>query len=149
MCDTTPISSAIALLTYLPVEAPRDVTDFGAALTGAVVSNNTLEIANGTFFLGRLFLGSKRFIRPCYKELSELLLGGASSGALRNIVVAGNSGILSIATRLSSAVPPAFLSKEKLLYLNESATGIGLFLKTKGRFKDILMRFRERLGVFG
>ena len=38
-------------------------------------------------------LGSKLFIRPCYKELSEIILDGASSGALRNIVVTGTPGI--------------------------------------------------------
>ena len=38
-------------------------------------------------------LGSKLFIRPCYKGLSEIILDGASSGALRNIVVTGTPGI--------------------------------------------------------
>ena len=92
-CDLTRISSAIALFNPLPVEAPKNVTDFGAALTGAVVTNNTLELANGTFFLGDAQLGSKLFIRPCYKDLSGLVFDAASKGTFRNIVVTGTPGI--------------------------------------------------------
>ena len=77
----------------MPVAADNNVTDFAATLTEAVVTNNTLELVNDTFFLGDPMLGSKRFIRPCYKELSEMILDGASSGALRNIVVTGTPGI--------------------------------------------------------
>ncbi|CAM9756354.1 unnamed protein product [Ectocarpus sp. 4 AP-2014] len=63
--------------------------DFGAALPGAVVVNNTLELANDTFFFGTPSLGSKLFIRPCYKDLAELILGGDSS----YIAVTGTPGI--------------------------------------------------------
>lgn len=77
----------------LPVEAGKNVTDFGAALTEAEVTNNTLELADGTFFLGEAKLGFKLFIRPCYKELSELVLDGASSGTFSDIVVTGTPGI--------------------------------------------------------
>ena len=77
----------------MPVAAGNSVTDFAATLTEAVVTNNTLELANGTFFLGDPMLGSKLFIRPCYKELSEIILDGASSGAWRNVVVTGTPGI--------------------------------------------------------
>ena len=77
----------------MPVAADNNVTDFAATLTEAVVTNNTLELVNDTFFLGDPMLGSKLFIRPCYKELSEIILDGASSGALRNIVVTGTPGI--------------------------------------------------------
>ncbi|CAM9627633.1 unnamed protein product [Ectocarpus sp. 13 AM-2016] len=71
------------------VEAANRLTDFGAALPGAVVTNNTLELANDTFFLGIPSLGSKLFIRPCYKDLAKLILGGDSS----NIAVTGTPGI--------------------------------------------------------
>ena len=57
------------------------------------MTGNLLELANDTFFLGDSTLGSKLFIRPCYKELSEIIFSGASSGTLRNIVVTGTSGI--------------------------------------------------------
>lgn len=77
----------------LPVEAGKDVTDFAAALTEAVVTHNTLELADGTFFLGEARLGSKLFIRPCYKELSELVLDGATTGTFKDIVVTGTPGI--------------------------------------------------------
>ena len=77
----------------LPVEAGKNVTDFGAALTEAVVTNNTLELADGTFFVGEAKLGSKLFIRPCYKELSELVLDGASCGTFSDIVVTGTPRI--------------------------------------------------------
>ena len=77
----------------LPVAVEAKLADFGAALTGALITNNTLELVNGTFFLGRPSLGSKIFIRSCYKELSALILGGASSDTFHNIVVTGTPGI--------------------------------------------------------
>lgn len=55
--------------------AHENITDFGAALTGDVVTNNTLELANDSLFLGSPDLGSKVFIRPCFTELPEILLG--------------------------------------------------------------------------
>lgn len=76
-----------------PVAADKNVSRFAAALTGANVTEDTLELTKDTFFLGDAELGSKLFIRPCYKELSEIIFGGASSGALRNIVVTGTPGI--------------------------------------------------------
>eukprot|EP00752_Nemacystus_decipiens_P017455 g15649.t1 len=54
--------------------AKKNVADFAAALTGAVVTEDTLELVNGTFFLGNSKLGSKLFIRPCYKEMADLIL---------------------------------------------------------------------------
>ena len=57
---------AIAIFDLLPFAVKEKVTGFAAALTGAVVTNNTLELANGTCFLGSPALGSKQFIRPCY-----------------------------------------------------------------------------------
>ncbi len=58
-----------------------------------MVTNNTLELASDTFFLGMPSLGSKLFIRRCFKELSELIVGSATSGMRKNIVVAGTPGI--------------------------------------------------------
>ena len=81
----TPFYSAIAVFDALPVAAGKNVTDIAAALTGAAVTDNILELANDTCFLGDSTLRSKLFIRPCYKELSEIILSGASSGTLRNI----------------------------------------------------------------
>eukprot|EP00903_Cladosiphon_okamuranus_P009362 g8926.t3 len=52
------------------------LADFGAVLTRAVVTDNTLELVDGTFFLGESELRSKLFIRPCYEYLSELVLEG-------------------------------------------------------------------------
>lgn len=48
-----------------------------------MVTSNTLELANDTFFLGSGGFGSKLFIRPCFKELSEMIL----SGGWKNMVV--------------------------------------------------------------
>lgn len=53
----------------LPVEVTENLTEFGAALTRAVVTDSTLELADGTSFLGEAILGSKVFIRPCYPVL--------------------------------------------------------------------------------
>ncbi|CBJ33665.1 conserved unknown protein [Ectocarpus siliculosus] len=69
--------------------AKKNVSDFAAALTGAVVTEDTLELVNGTFFLGNGKLGSKLFIRPCYKEMADLIL----SGNVQDIVVTGTPGI--------------------------------------------------------
>ena len=73
----------------LPVAANKNVSDFAAALTGAVVTEDTLELANGIFFLGNSDLGSKLFIRHCYKEMADLIL----SGKVQDIVVTGTPGI--------------------------------------------------------
>ena len=70
-----------------------------------MVTNNALELVNDTFFLGDPMLGSKLFIRPCYKEISEIILDGASSGALRNIVATGTPGIGKTVFGFVSAVP--------------------------------------------
>ncbi|CBJ28075.1 conserved unknown protein [Ectocarpus siliculosus] len=69
--------------------ANKNVSDFAAALTGAVVTEDTLELANGTFFLGNSDLGSKLFIRHCYKEMADLIL----SGKVQDVVVTGTPGI--------------------------------------------------------
>ena len=58
-----------------------------------MVTNNTLELADGTFFLGQPDLGSKLFIRPCYEDLSELILEGVIDGTITKIVVTGTPGI--------------------------------------------------------
>ena len=90
-CPT--LSIPLAVFDPLPVAASKNVTGFAAALIGANVIEDTLELANGTFFLGDPDLGSKLFIRLCYKELSEIILSGASGGTLRKIVVTGTPGI--------------------------------------------------------
>ncbi|CAM9974146.1 unnamed protein product, partial [Laminaria digitata] len=71
----------------------ENLAEFGAALTRAVVTDNTLELADGTSFLGQAMLGSKLFIRPCYKSFSEFILDGGSNGTTRNFVVTGTPGI--------------------------------------------------------
>ncbi|CAN0449686.1 unnamed protein product, partial [Pylaiella littoralis] len=80
-------------MTCPSVEAPQKVIDFATELPRAVMNHDTLELVSGTFFLGDSSYGSKLFIRPCYRELSELLLLGASSDTMRNIVVTGTPGI--------------------------------------------------------
>lgn len=77
----------------LPVAVDEVVTNFAAALTRAVVTNNTLELPNGTFFIGHRKMGSKLFIRSCYKDLSKIIIDGASNGSMDNIVVTGTPGI--------------------------------------------------------
>ncbi|CAN0400345.1 unnamed protein product [Pylaiella littoralis] len=69
------------------------VTNFAAALTRAVVTNNTLELANGTVFIGHRKMGSKLSIRSCYKDLSKIIIDGAINGSMDNIVVTGTPGI--------------------------------------------------------
>ena len=73
----------------MPAAAEKPVADFAAALTKAVVTNNTLELASGTFFLGEPSFESKLYIRLCYKEIAKLILSRTS----RNIVVTGTPGI--------------------------------------------------------
>ena len=58
-----------------------------------MVTNNTLELADGTFFVGEPDLGSKLFIRPCYEDLSELIWEGVIDGTMKKIVVTGTPGI--------------------------------------------------------
>ena len=87
------LSAPLAVHDPLPAAANEDVTGFAAALTRAVVTNNTLELANGTFFLDERSLGSKLFIRPCYKDLSEIILGVAGNDTFWNIVVTGTPGV--------------------------------------------------------
>eukprot|EP00903_Cladosiphon_okamuranus_P009907 g9408.t1 len=53
--------------------AEKSLTEFAAALTEAVVTDNTLKLANGTVLPSDSKIGSKLFIRPCYKELSEII----------------------------------------------------------------------------
>ena len=123
----TPIYSAITVFDALLIAASNNVMDFAAALTGAAVTGNFLELANNTFFLGDSTLRSKLFIRLCYKELSEIILSGASSGTLRKIVVTGTPGI-------SKSVFVFFFctclaAKGKLLCLNGRAPGIGSVTK--------------------
>lgn len=77
----------------LPVGVHEVVTNFAAALTRAVVTNNTLELANGTFFIGHRKMGSKLFSRSCYKDLSKIIIDGAINGSMDNIVVTGTPGI--------------------------------------------------------
>ena len=89
----TPFSSAITVFDALPIAASKIVTDFEAALTEAAINDNFLGLANDTFSFGDSTLRSKLSIRPCYKELSEIILSGASSGTLQNIVVTGTPGI--------------------------------------------------------
>lgn len=81
--------SAIDAFDPLRVAVDNTATDFGAALTGAVVAEDTLTLANDTLFVGDPMFGSKLFIRTCYKELSEIILGGA----WKNMVVTGTPGI--------------------------------------------------------
>eukprot|EP00903_Cladosiphon_okamuranus_P011832 g11117.t2 len=69
-----PAASAAAL------SVPKPLADFGAVLTRAVVADNTLELVDGTFFLGEPELRSKLFIRPCYEYLSEVILEGWRCG---------------------------------------------------------------------
>lgn len=84
--------SVIAGFDPLPVAADKNATDFAAALTRAVVSNDVLELTSCTFFGGNFALGSKLFIRSCYKEMTELILSRASSGDVRDVVVTGTPG---------------------------------------------------------
>lgn len=77
----------------LPVAVDEVVMNFAAALTRAVVTNNTLELANGTFFIGHRKMGSKLFIRSCCKDLSKKIIDGAINGSMDNIVVTGTPGI--------------------------------------------------------
>lgn len=58
-----------------------------------MVTDSTLELADGTSFLGEATLGSKVFIRPCYNNFSKSILHGGSSGTKRNFVVTGTPGI--------------------------------------------------------
>ncbi|CAM9928509.1 unnamed protein product [Ectocarpus sp. 4 AP-2014] len=69
------------------------VTNFAAALSRAVITNNTLELANGTAFIGHREMGSKLFIRSCYKDLWKIIIDGAINGSMGNIVVTGTPGI--------------------------------------------------------
>lgn len=94
----------------LPVAASKNVTDFAAALNGANVTMDTLEFTNGTFFLGDPDLGSKLFIRICSKELSEIILSGASGGTLRKVVVTGTRN-RQICVRFLSSVPASLPRK--------------------------------------
>ena len=86
-------SSAVAVFDPVSVAADKSLTEFAAALTEAVVTDNTLELANGTVFPRGSKIGSKLFIRPCYKELSEIILDAASRGVVRDVVVTGTPGI--------------------------------------------------------
>ena len=86
-------SSAAPHYDCLPVAVPKPLADFGAVLTRAVVTENTLELADGTFFLGEPRLRSKLYIRPCYKYLSKLILEGVINGMTDKIVVTGTPGI--------------------------------------------------------
>lgn len=79
----------MAVFDPLSVAASKNGSDFATALTKAVVTEDTLELANGTFFLGNRHWGSKLFIRPCYKEMADLIL----SGEVQDIVVTGTPGI--------------------------------------------------------
>ncbi|CAN0448306.1 unnamed protein product [Ectocarpus sp. 12 AP-2014] len=84
------------LLPELPATAMSGhiaLADFGDSLTRAVVAGNTLELADGTFFMGAPKLRSKLFIRPCYESLSELILEGVNDGSMKKIVVTGTPGI--------------------------------------------------------
>ncbi|CAM9507463.1 unnamed protein product [Pylaiella littoralis] len=85
----TLLYSALAVSDHLPLAANKNISDFAAALTRAVVTEDTLELANGMCFLGKRALGSKLFIRPCYKEMADLIL----SGEMQNFVVTGTPGI--------------------------------------------------------
>ncbi|CAB1111758.1 unnamed protein product [Ectocarpus sp. CCAP 1310/34] len=92
-CDPMPILLRPPKHGCLLVAVPKALADFGAVLTKAVVADNTLELADGTFFLGEPRLRSKLFIRPCYKDLSELILEGVTDGTMDKIVVTGTPGI--------------------------------------------------------
>ena len=50
-----------------------------------------LDLGTGVFFLGDEKLGSKMFVRECYKELAEVTMGIIESGY--NLVITGNPGI--------------------------------------------------------
>jgi len=86
-------SSTVAVFDPVSVAADKSLTEFAAALTEAVVTDSTLELANGTVFLGDPMFGSKLFIHPCYKEFSEIILDGASRSVVRDVVVTGTPGI--------------------------------------------------------
>ena len=89
-CPQQLFFSAMAVFDPLPFAASKNVLDFAAALTGALVTDeDTLELANGTSFLGERRCGSKLFIRPCYKKMADLIL----SGEVRHVVVTGTHGI--------------------------------------------------------
>lgn len=75
----------------LSMEVSQNVTDFRATLNRAEATDNTLELADGTSFLGEAIMGSKPFIRPCYEIFSELVLDGASSGNLQKFGCDGYS----------------------------------------------------------
>ncbi|CAN0454092.1 unnamed protein product, partial [Ectocarpus sp. 8 AP-2014] len=81
------------LVARLPVAVDEVVTNFAAALTRAVITNNTLELANGTVFIGHREMGSKLSIRSCYKDLSKIIIDGAINDSMDNIVVTGTPGI--------------------------------------------------------
>eukprot|EP00903_Cladosiphon_okamuranus_P007209 g6998.t1 len=69
------------------------LTSFAAALTRAVVTNNTLELATDASFIGHRKMGSMVFIRSCYKDLTKIVIDGAINGTMDNIVVADTPGI--------------------------------------------------------
>lgn len=72
------------------------MADFGAALTGAALTENTLTLANGTFFLGESAYGSTIFVRPCYDETFQLIRKSAAQrndGTTPKIVIVGTPGI--------------------------------------------------------
>jgi len=73
------------------VEANNRIAMFGANFTKAAAGNNTLELVNGTFFLGEESLGYKLFIRPCYRKLSERILNDFYKRS--HLVVTGTPGI--------------------------------------------------------
>ncbi|CAM9617120.1 unnamed protein product [Pylaiella littoralis] len=76
--------------------ANKNVTDFGAALTGAALTENTLTLANGTFFLGKSACRSKIFVRHCYNETFQLIRKSAAQrndGTTPKIVIVGTPGI--------------------------------------------------------
>ena len=80
----------------MPDEADKEVTDFAAALTRAALTDNTLMLANGTYFLGKSALGSKIFVRPCYNEVVQLIRKSAAQrndGTTPKIVIVGTPGI--------------------------------------------------------
>lgn len=54
-----------------------------------MVTEDTLELVNGTSFLGNSKLGSKLFIRRCYNEMADLIF----SDEVQDIVVTGTPGI--------------------------------------------------------
>lgn len=55
----------------MPTKVDKDLGDSSSALTREVVTNYTLELVGGTFFLGDPSLGSKLFIYACCEKLAE------------------------------------------------------------------------------